>query len=358
MSKAARALALCLVLPSLAAGSADTPRTGAAARPADGPAVRIISSSHQDIAWMNSPEACREYRDKQCITPALAMMAADPDYCFVMENMLNLMEYLESHPERRDEILRYTREGRLEWGATFNQPYESLLSGEQLIRETYFGRRWLTENLPGCDARVYFNPDVPGRALQMQQILSKAGIPYMIISRYHEGFYKWESPDGSSVIAYSPGHYGNASSILGAPPAEAVKALDERLAKLSPYYRQRRLPAEFPLLHSVDFSQPTDFGPLIKAWNGGLGSRPGAARPVMTYSPASRFFEALAGRDAELSTGSPESGRTSGSISTAPPTIGPSPPSARRGSCSRPPRSSTLFSRSSRAGSRAIPKRS
>jgi hypothetical protein len=57
--------------------------------------LRIISSSHQDIAWMNSPDACREYRDLQCITPALKMMAENKDYCFVMENMYNLMEYLE-----------------------------------------------------------------------------------------------------------------------------------------------------------------------------------------------------------------------------------------------------------------------
>ena len=108
--------------------------------------LHLLSSSHQDIAWMNSPDACIEYRDTHCITPALAMMAQNPDYCFVMENMLNLMEYLERHPERRDEILRFTREGRLEWGATFNQPYESLLSGEQLVRETYLGRKWLKKN--------------------------------------------------------------------------------------------------------------------------------------------------------------------------------------------------------------------
>src|SRR5512143_2257498 len=103
--------------------------------------LHIISSSHQDIAWMDSPEKCMEYRDTNVITPALAMMVKDPSYAFTMENMLNFMEYLERHPERRDEVARYTREGRMEWGATFNQPYESLLSGEQLVRQVYFGRR-------------------------------------------------------------------------------------------------------------------------------------------------------------------------------------------------------------------------
>jgi hypothetical protein len=99
-------------------------------------------------------------------------------------------EFLEAYPERKEEVQRLTREGRLEWGATYNQPYEAWLSGEELVRQTYFGRRWIRRNLPGCDARVAFNPDVPGRSLQMQQILAKAGIPYLLV-----GVGRWGSTD-------------------------------------------------------------------------------------------------------------------------------------------------------------------
>ncbi len=252
----------------------------------------IISSSHQDIAWMDSPEACRKYRDEHCITPALEMMRRNPEYRFVMENMLNLFEYIETHPERKAEIERFTREGRLEWGATFNQPYESLMSGEELIRETYFGRRWMRKNWPGCDAQVYFNPDVPGRALQMQQILSKAGIPFMVISRYHEGFYRWKSPDGSSVLAFTPGHYGNSSALLHAKGDEGIEKIAAKLATWGPYYKDRGIAPEFPLLNSEDFSQPTDFGPLIGRWNAKYA---GAGTPASTmgYSSALGFFQAL-----------------------------------------------------------------
>jgi alpha-mannosidase len=272
--------------------------------------LHIISSSHQDIAWMDSPEKCIAFRDANCITPALAMMAKDPAYSFTMENMLNLMEYLERHPERAEEVAGLTRAGRMEWGATFNQPYESLLTGEQLVRQTYFGRLWLKRTVPGADARVYFNPDVPGRAAQMPQILAKAGIPYMVMSRYHEGFYRWASPDGSSVLTYSPGHYGNAAAYLNAPPAEGAKTILEKLAKWTGYYGGHGLPAEYPLLNSVDFSQPTDFGPLMAYWNGGgtagTASRPapqgGAAKPVMQYSTARKFFEAIDVKTAKLET--------------------------------------------------------
>ncbi len=250
--------------------------------------IHILSSSHQDIAWMDSPEACIKYRDESCITPALEMMRTHPDYRFVMENMLNLREYLERHPERRAEIERYTREGRMEWGATYTQPYESLLSGEQLVRQVYFGRRWLLRAMPGADAKVYFNPDVPGRALQMQQILAKAGVPYMVISRFHEGFYRWASPDGSSVLAFTPGHYGNSSALLNAKPEEAaIKAVAAKLEAMTPRYQAGGWPSELPLLHSEDFSKPTDYRPLIALWN---QTRPGT---TMQYSSARGFFEAL-----------------------------------------------------------------
>jgi alpha-mannosidase len=226
-------------------------------------------------------------------------MAKDPAYTFTMENMLNFMEYVERHPDRAAEIARLTGEGRMEWGATFNQPYESLYSGEQLIREAYFGRLWLKRSFPGADARVYFNPDVPGRAAQMPQILAKSGIPYMVMSRYHEGLYRWASPDGSSVLAYSPGHYGNAAAYLNAPPAAGAKAILEKLAKWRGYYASRDLPPQYPLLNSVDFSKPTDFGGLINHWNA-RAPEAGSDATVMRYSTARRFFEAIDVKGAKL----------------------------------------------------------
>ncbi len=267
----------------------------------NGGTLNIVSSSHQDIAWMDDPHACMLFRVDNCITPALELMAKNKNYSFVMENMLNLMEFLEVHPEKKGEIERLTREGRLEWGATFNQPYESSISGEELIRETYFGRRWLKKNFPGCDAKVAFNPDVPGRSLQMQQILSKAGIPYLIISRYHEGLYRWLSPDGSSVIAYTPGHYGNPLFMLTAPPAEGVQAIAKKLGEQETYYQKRQLPPVYCLLNSQDFSRPTDFNALISLWNSqsapaGVGEANRAAwKPAtMQYSSAKGFFDQLA----------------------------------------------------------------
>ncbi|MCX6878147.1 MAG: discoidin domain-containing protein, partial [Verrucomicrobia bacterium] len=218
---------------------------------------------------------------------AMEMMRKDPNYTFCMECSLHAMEFLEAHPELRDEVIQRMKEGRLEFGATYNQPYESWLSGEELVRETYFGRRWIKKNLPGCDAKVAFNPDPPARALQMQQILSKAGISYMFISRYHEGLYRWQSPDGSSILAYTPGHYGQHLPLLNGTPANGIAGIDNKLAQQAPYYEKYRIPPVYCLFNSMDCTRPVDFTPLVKAWN--ARGKP----PVMRYSSIVGFFEQL-----------------------------------------------------------------
>ena len=256
--------------------------------------ILIVSSSHQDTAWMDSPAFCRRYRVEHVILPALELMRTNPNYTFSMENALHLEELLDAHPELRSEVIQRVRTGRLTFGALYNEPYESWLSGEELVRETYFGRRWVLKNLPGCDATVYFNPDPPGRAWQMQQILAKAGIPCMFISRFHEGLWRWQSPDGSSVLAYSPGHYGNDMAYLDGPPPTCLQVIRKQLEKQSPLYEEHHIPPVFCLFNSTDFSRPVDFDPLLSAWNGQSPAQFGdCAPPTMSYSTMSPFFAAV-----------------------------------------------------------------
>ncbi|MDA3797672.1 MAG: hypothetical protein PF692_01155 [Kiritimatiellae bacterium] len=184
--------------------------------------IYIILGSHQDLGWETNIAACTELRDTKLITPVLDWMeSAWPtrrqdgpkgnyiDYSYSMEHMLCLMEYLDRHPDKLETIKKFTSAGQFSWGATYNCPYESLLSSEALVRQVYLGRKWLRKTLgTNCNTRVAWNPDAPARSLQMPQILKKAGIDYLIISRIDTGFVDWQSPDGESgVIVLSNGHY-------------------------------------------------------------------------------------------------------------------------------------------------------
>ena len=97
--------------------------------------VNIICSSHQDIAWMNTPDSCREERIHDIIIPALDLIDKNPAYRFEMEQTLNLMEVLDEVPSEKQRIINAFKNGQFTWGATFNQPYEGLESGEQLVRQ-------------------------------------------------------------------------------------------------------------------------------------------------------------------------------------------------------------------------------
>ncbi len=261
--------------------------------------IHLICSSHNDIAWFDTPAATITWRDEKSITPALARMAQHEDVRFSMENVLYLLEYLERHPERKAEIHQLALDRRFDWGATYNQPYESLLSGEQLVRQTYFGRRLVKKLLPGADARVYYSPDVPGRAMQMPQILAKSGVPYMLISRHKPSLQYWYSPDGSRVLSWSMGQYGqiyNFGHAFKGTPQETVDFIRDDLRGWVDEYTARRIPAHFAYLWSHDYSPPADFDALIAAWREMRRSEPAPGDPVFDAGAVPRRRQRRAAR--------------------------------------------------------------
>ncbi len=264
--------------------------------------IHIICSSHQDIAWMNTPDSCREERIHDIVLPALDQIDKNPDFRFEMEQTLNLMEVLEAVPSERQRIMDAGRKGQFTWGATFNQPYEGLESGEQLVRQTYLGRKWIKDNLPGMDALAAYNIDVPGRTPHMPQILEKSGIKYLVISRMKEGFYNWYSPDGSKVLTYSPGNYGWALLIYQYFEGDVITAfqkLHKVLKNWDEYYRSRNLPPDYGVIISTDAGGPKDYTPIIKEWNE-IASSSGNRIPVLRHSTVEEFLHEIDVPDARF----------------------------------------------------------
>ena len=90
--------------------------------------IHVISSSHQDIAWMNTPDSCRLERVHDIVIPALDLIEEEPEFKFEMEQSLNLIEVYEDSPENKQRLIDTYKSGNFEWGATFTQPYEGLES--------------------------------------------------------------------------------------------------------------------------------------------------------------------------------------------------------------------------------------
>ncbi|MFH0991198.1 MAG: glycoside hydrolase family 38 C-terminal domain-containing protein [bacterium] len=265
----------------------------------------LMISTHQDIAWMDSPQQCEIDRDEKIISPLLEILKNDTTYHFDLEDVLCLREYVERHPDRKNELHQFMKEGRLGIGASYTQPYEELCSGEMLVRQFYFGRKWLKNNFPDVDGWVYWNPDVPGRTLQMPQIMQKAGVPFLLVSRHEMGLYNWRSPDGSEVLTYTPGHYGDFR----------LKTYGMNLQQMEGYIASnaiewnKKTPGgvnHFPLLSSVDMSGPDRFDELIQEWSNlksikqsnGVKLQP--SLPPLMYSSAEKFFSSILAKKPNL----------------------------------------------------------
>jgi alpha-mannosidase len=257
--------------------------------------IYVVPSSHQDIAWMDTPDSCRRFRDLHVITPALKRLRESKDFRFSVENALNLYEYLDRHPDRLPEITKYTQEGRLEWGATYNQPYEGMYDGEALIREAYYGKKKLQKLIPGGRFVCAWSEDVPGRSMQTAQIFSKAGIKYLQFSRFQPGAYKWYSPDGSFITCWTPGQYEESGRIIrnAKDDAQRTMAFAGKLAAFNTYYTSRSLAPRFIYISSEDFSEPLDYDAYFAEWNRRV-SEGHSDLPQINYATGAEALQALA----------------------------------------------------------------
>jgi alpha-mannosidase len=267
--------------------------------------ILLMNSSHQDIAWMDSPEQCIIERDTMLITPTLEMAGKDLNYRFDFEHALMLKEYIHRHPESKELIRQMLSDGRISCGATYIQPYEEMYSGEALARQFYFGSKWLRDEF-GYEAKLYWNLDVPGRTLQMPQLMKRAGVDYLMISRQEKGLYNWFSPDGSSVAAWSPGHYADAFTALQRNFFEVAQLLAGSSLEWEKFYGPHSTKPVIPLLSSWDMSPPKDYSHHIAQWHNikelqnAAGKNVPAPLPSIRVASAPEFFDAMMANGATL----------------------------------------------------------
>jgi alpha-mannosidase len=142
------------------------------------------------------------------------------------------------------------------------------------------------------DALAAYNVDVPGRSLQSPQVLGKAGIKYLVVSRMKEGFYNWYSPDGTKILTYSPGNYGWALLVYQYFEYDAISALQKLhqvLENWNDYYLKHNLPPNYGVIISTDAGGPKDYSKIINEWNE-IVKATGCNIPVLRHSTAEEFL--------------------------------------------------------------------
>ena len=168
-----------------------------------------IGHTHIDVAWLWTFAQTREKVQRSFAT-VVALMKKYPEYKF-MSSQAQLYKFVkEDAPELYEEIKRLVAEGRWEVeGAMWVESDTNLPSGESLIRQIMYGKRFFKEEF-GVDSRVLWLPDAFGYTGALPQILKKCGVDYFVTSkigwnefnRMPYDYFTWKGIDGTGVRAY------------------------------------------------------------------------------------------------------------------------------------------------------------
>ncbi len=172
------------------------------------PVVSCVGHTHIDVEWQWERMQVRE-KVQRSISTALSLMNKYPEYLFTFTQP-ELYRYLkEEAPEKYEELKEMVKANRFEpEGAMWVECDCNLASGESIIRQIIFGKRFFKEEF-NVDSKVLFLPDVFGYSAAMPQILNKSGIDYFVTSKIswnetnmmpYDSF-MWKGIDGSEIFS-------------------------------------------------------------------------------------------------------------------------------------------------------------
>jgi len=130
----------------------------------------------------------------------------------------------------------------------------------------------------------------------MPQVMAKAGVPALIVSRQERGLYTWKSYDSSSITVFSPGHYALfIERTLGKPFHEGagfLASFSREWASGIPNGTRA-----IPVLSMSDMSAPINYADMIHTWNSlsSITTESGDTQPLhlpaLQYATAAGWLE-------------------------------------------------------------------
>ena len=186
---------------------------GVLAEPAASSAINhiAIGHAHIDSAWL---WPVRETRRKvaRTVSNVLALMDEDPDFTYAMSSAQQYAWLEEEHPDLFARMKRRIEEGRfIPVGGMWVESDNMIPSGESLVRQITFGRRYFKEHL-GVAPRGIWLPDSFGYTGSWPQIARRAGFDWFLTQKIswndttkfpHHSF-MWEGIDGTRILTHFP----------------------------------------------------------------------------------------------------------------------------------------------------------
>ncbi len=194
----------------------------------NGDTVHRVSAgghAHIDTAWLwPLRETIRKCA--RTFATALAYMEEYPDYVFCCSQPQQYAWMKRHYPTIYEGIKKAVARGQWEVvGSMWIEADCNLASGESLVRQILYGRRFFREEF-GVETIDLWLPDVFGYCAALPQILQKAGIRYFLtqkiswnqFNKFPHHTFLWEGIDGTRVFS----HFPPADTYIGAMTPEEL----------------------------------------------------------------------------------------------------------------------------------------
>lgn len=257
-------------------------------------------------------------------------------YRYTAEGAWAMQHFVETRDkERVDALAKYVGQGRIEIGALMGNEISALCSHEELVRLMYpsfrMARQFNGKILTGSIT------DVPGLSWGLPTVMAGAGIRYFfaglptyfewgrndihtfwdesaILRHGRPDAFRWEGPDGNSVLVYYQGSYGFFGDVTG---PHSYNYVMDRLPGELDKMQQRNTPfSVMRYIHNGVDNYPPDMkiSEIVREWNNKW------AYPRLIVGTNTMFFKALERQCSDLRTFRGELPHTDyvvGAISTA-----------------------------------------
>lgn len=175
------------------------------------PILYIITNNHFDPTWRRcwdrrftwNRQTFVSYADieEYYLLDNLEIARQHPEYKFEAEFTLVVQKFLERHPEKLEELLQLTRQGRFSiTGGGEVIVDTNMIVGESLVRNYLYGLLWV-ENTLGQKTRLAVRNDGFGNSAQLPQILRGCEISWATGFSYTPAQARyWRGLDGSVIL--------------------------------------------------------------------------------------------------------------------------------------------------------------
>lgn len=180
--------------------------------------IYMLTDDAADYVWGYTVEQHKK-NTKNLLDAHINWIEKTSHFPAEIQNRFNINETMEierflelSKDDRIQKLFKYILDGHMQISPVYSSSCTAITNTEQLIRVLYYGRR--LENAYGVDIKVAQVMEIPTITWGLASILANAGVKYLIrgwlnfYTPYNKDrdqypFFKWEGPDGKSVVVVS-----------------------------------------------------------------------------------------------------------------------------------------------------------